>query len=118
MTGEMIVLVSCPQESAKAIATPLIEEGLAACVNIVPSVTSIFKWQGKITEENESLLLIKSNQKVWTQLENRIRQIHSYDIPEIICVPIQLAHQPYLQWLNGALTQVVADSPKNIEKSG
>lgn len=103
MLDEILVIVSCPQEESESIARPLIEDKLAACVSIVPAVKSMYVWQEKFCQQTESLLLIKTNQASWTALEKRIKDMHSYEVPEIIAIPIQLGHKPYLDWLNETL---------------
>jgi periplasmic divalent cation tolerance protein len=103
MPQEVVVWVTCPAAKAEAIASGLVEEGLAACVNILPGITSIFRWQGKICRDQETLLFIKTNRNLWDRLEKRIRELHSYEVPEIICLPIDGGHQPYLDWLNSSI---------------
>jgi periplasmic divalent cation tolerance protein len=106
MAGELVVFVTCPVQMARQIATPLVEEGLAACVNVLPAVTSIYRWQGELCQEEEALLVIKSNSRLFGQLEARIKQLHSYEVPEIVGIPIQSGHKPYLDWLNGQLKEL------------
>ncbi|HEY9784252.1 MAG TPA: divalent-cation tolerance protein CutA, partial [Candidatus Obscuribacterales bacterium] len=104
MSDEVVVFVTCPSEAADEIAAQLVTESLAACVNIVRSVTSVYRWEGRIEKDEESLLVIKSRLKLWDSLENRIRELHSYDVPEMICIPIVEGLQPYLDWLKASLT--------------
>jgi len=103
MAGELIVLVTCPRAGAEQIARPLVEEGLAACVNIVPGVTSVFRWQDKVEVEPEDLMIIKTNRSLWPSLEKRVKELHSYDTPEIISLVVEDGYKPYLDWLNSAL---------------
>lgn len=103
MAEEIVCLVTCPRDNARALAESLVEEHLAACVNIVDGVTSIYRWEGKIEEDSESLLLIKSSPAIWDALSRRIAEIHPYDVPEIICLPIELGNRPYLAWLNSEI---------------
>lgn len=103
MPGEIIVLVTCAPDDANKLATELVSQQLAACVNVVPSVTSIYRWRGKIENDNESILIIKSHEKIFPELETRIKELHKYDVPEIISLPIQAGSEAYLQWLNGQL---------------
>ncbi len=101
MSDEVVVFVTCPAVASQDIAEQLVLSSLAACVNIVPAIKSVYKWQEKLTiDGEESLLIIKSNLARWADLESKIREIHSYDVPEIICVPIVEGHTPYLNWLN------------------
>lgn len=103
MAGEIIVLVTCPPDDASKLANQLVEEGLAACVNLIPNVTSVYRWQGKIENDSETIMIIKSNRSVFTPLQTRIKELHKYDVPEIISLPIEAGHQAYLDWLNGQL---------------
>ncbi len=102
--GELIVLVTSPKDIAESLATTLVAEHLAACVNIIPGVTSIFSWEGKVCQEEEVLLLIKTNNSSWNQLQERVQELHTYDIPEIVSVPIEAGFQPYLDWINQSCT--------------
>src|SRR5262245_38942738 len=99
MTGEIVVFVTCPRKSAEDIAAPLVTEGLAACVNVIPQIRSIYMWKGDLCREGESLLLIKTLEERFSALEQRIKELHSYEVPEIICVPIKEGYQPYLDWI-------------------
>jgi len=99
VTDAIVVIVSCREEESQSIAKTLVGEKLAACVSIIPSVKSIYVWQGDICHEQESLLLIKTSRACWSDLEKRIQGLHSYTVPEIIALPIEAGHSPYLQWL-------------------
>lgn len=96
----LLVLSSCPDShSADALATALVKEKLAACVNQLPGVQSIYEWQGQLQRDCEVLLLIKTTAQIWPTLRDRIQAIHPYDVPELIALPIEAGSQPYLQWL-------------------
>ncbi|HEY9730600.1 MAG TPA: divalent-cation tolerance protein CutA [Drouetiella sp.] len=103
MPGEIIVLVTCQPEDASKLATDLVADRLAACVNVVPGVTSIYRWQDKIEQDGESMLVIKTHRDLFLRLEARIKELHKYDVPEIISLPIESGHAPYLNWLNTQL---------------
>lgn len=106
MSEEVVVFVTCPADAAPEMAQQLIESSVAACVNILPSIKSVYKWENKLTvDDGEALLVVKTNRALWADLQEKILSIHSYDVPEIICVPIVEGHQPYLDWLNKALKQ-------------
>ena len=105
MGGEIIVLVTCPADQADGIARPLIEEGLAACVNMVPGLKSVFLWKGAIETQSEELLVIKTSRRLFADLQKRVRELHSYDTPEIVSLAIEDGYKPYLDWLNSALRQ-------------
>ena len=99
-TGYGIVLVTASsQEEGKAIAKALIEAKLAACVTIMP-VHSIYTWQGQVMDEQEWQMVIKTELRQFPLLENKIRELHSYEVPEIIALPIVAGSAPYLQWIS------------------
>ncbi len=101
MAQPILILCTCPnEEEAVRLAESLVAEHLAACVNILPRMLSIYRWQGKVETAAEHLLVIKSTQQRFSNLESRIGQLHSYDTPEIIAVPIGEGSEKYLQWLN------------------
>lgn len=96
-----IVLTTCPDQAcAERIAQALVEEGLAACVNILPPMQSIYKWKGKIETASEQLLVIKSTLARFPAIRDRLRALHPYELPEIIAVPIADGLPEYLAWLN------------------
>ncbi|WP_349432278.1 divalent-cation tolerance protein CutA [Methylomarinum sp. Ch1-1] len=99
-----IILCSCPDQcTAKKIASHLIEAQLAACINILPSVTSVYLWQGKVETEQEQLLLIKSHSGQYPELERQIKALHPYELPEIIAVSIDRGLPDYLKWIDSCL---------------
>ena len=102
-SSHQIVLCTCPDpETASNIATVLVEEGLAACVNIQPSITSVYRWQGKTEMASESLLIIKSPTENYSDIEKKIVELHPYELPEVIAVPIVAGLKPYLAWLSSS----------------
>ncbi len=97
---EIVVLMTAGSEGeAKKISRILVERGLAACVNIIPGVRSIFRWEGNITEEQEFLLLAKTAKQAFDQLTLAVKANHSYRVPEVIALPIQHASEEYLTWI-------------------
>jgi periplasmic divalent cation tolerance protein len=98
-----IVLTTCAQSEAESLAEKLVEDGLVACVNIIDKVQSAYRWQGKIVKDHECLLVMKSSSIVYDRLQQRIKEIHSYEVPEIISLDIENGYAPYLEWLNLAL---------------
>ena len=95
-----LVLCTCPdQETALALGTQLVEQRLAACVNLVPGLLSIYRWQGEIQRDAEVLLLIKTTAHRLDDLMQSLRRLHPYDVPEIIAVPICAGLPDYLNWL-------------------
>lgn len=87
------------EESAGALARRLLEERLAACVNIVPGIRSMYWWQGRIEEGAECLLVIKTTWARWPALKARLPQLHAYDVPELIATELTDGLEPYLRWL-------------------
>lgn len=87
------------QELANTIAGELIRTGIAACVNIIPNVTSIYKWKGEISHDGECLMLIKSRAEHFERLRERIRSLHTYDVPEVIALSVLQGDSNYLKWL-------------------
>lgn len=95
-----MVFVTTPSEKvAEDIAKLLVQEGLAACVNIVREVRSIYKWQGRIEDEKEVLMVIKTRSSLFDRLKERVKQIHPYSVPEVIALPIEKGIEPYLKWV-------------------
>lgn len=82
------------------LADSIITERLAGCVNVLPGITSVYAWEGKIERGQEHLLLIKTRKDRYPALEAHIRQNHPYELPEIIAVPVECGHPAYLQWID------------------
>jgi len=102
MSEPIVVLVTCgSEEEALKIANSLVEERLAACVNIVSPVRSIYRWEGKICDEREWMLFIKTQKQRFEDLEKKVRALHSYSVPEIIALPIIEGASSYLNWVKG-----------------
>ena len=96
-----IVLCTCPdQASADHIAQTLVTEQLAACVNIIDGVKSVYLWQGEMESSHELQLIIKTHSRCYGALEQRLRALHPYELPEIIAVPIEAGLPEYLAWLD------------------
>jgi periplasmic divalent cation tolerance protein len=96
----IVVLVTCgSEEEALKIAHSLVEERVAACVNVVSPVRSIYRWEGKILDEKEWILIIKTQRQRFEQLEKKVKSLHSYSVPEIIGLPIVEGASSYLKWL-------------------
>lgn len=101
MTDKIIVFVSCEsRQQAEEIASALVSEKLAACVNVLPGVRSCYVWERKLTWSDEVLLLIKTTRGRFGQLQNRVKEMHSYEVPEIVSVPIEDAYEKYIQWID------------------
>jgi periplasmic divalent cation tolerance protein len=104
MTDKRIVLTTCGSEDeAEKIARYLVENRLAACVNIVPQVRSIYRWQGKVESARELLLLVKTTNEKFTQVRDAIRELHSYELPECAVLPIEDGSAAYLDWIEDSV---------------
>jgi len=104
MSEPLVVLITAgSQEEAERIAQSLVAEMLAACVNVVPGVTSIYRWEGEVQRDQEWLLVAKSRRDVLDRLVERVQEIHSYDVPEIIALPLAGGSEPYLRWLDSVV---------------
>ena len=96
----IVVLVTTKDiAEAKKIADKLIKEKLAACVNIVEKVHSVYRWKGKICKESEALCIIKTVKRNFKALEKKIKSMHSYTVPEVIGLPIEIGSEKYLKWV-------------------
>ena len=101
MSEPIVVFVTCgSEEEALRIANALVEEHLAACVNLVSPIRSIYRWEGKIWDEKEWLLIIKTQKKRFQELEKKVKSLHSYSVPEIISLPIVKGSSSYLKWIS------------------
>lgn len=100
MTEVIVVLVTAPSaEVAAALARTLVEEGLAACGNVVPGLRSIYRWEGRIHDEPEALLVLKTRGERFEALSRRIVELHPYDVPEVLRLGVEAGHEPYLAWI-------------------
>ncbi|MEE4311772.1 MAG: divalent-cation tolerance protein CutA [candidate division KSB1 bacterium] len=96
----VIVFVTTSDDAeAERIGRSLVDKRLAACCSIIPAVKSIFRWKGDLSEENESQLLIKTRSVLLQELIRHVNEIHSYDTPEIIALPVLAGSETYLQWI-------------------
>lgn len=103
MGDEIIVLITTPtKDEAEKIGTALVDGHLAACVNIVPEVRSLFFWEGKTQDERETLLICKSRLQRMEQLVARVKSLHSYSVPEVFALPIVAGSRDYLDWVQNA----------------
>jgi periplasmic divalent cation tolerance protein len=98
-----VVLVTAPDLAAGArIGRSLVEEGLAACANVVPGVRSIYRWQGELQEDAEVLLIVKTRASLLDALAARVRALHPYQLPEVLALAVVGGSEPYLEWVRGA----------------
>lgn len=105
MSGEPIVvfITTANGEEAARIAEMLVGARLAACVQLLPAIESVYRWQGKIERQSEVLLLAKTMSEKFGELEQQVRAIHSYETPEIVAVPMSAVSGSYLQWIEDSL---------------
>ena len=96
----IVLVTASSEEEAKRIAQALVEKKLAACVNIVKDIKSIFRWKGKLSEEKELLLVIKTKSRQLKNIEAEVKKLHLYEVPEIIALPIISGSKDYLYWLD------------------
>lgn len=95
----VVLMTAANREEANQIAELLVAARLAACVQILPEIESVYRWQGEVKREKEILLLAKTVASRFDELESKVRALHSYETPEIIALPITAASEPYLKWL-------------------
>jgi len=101
MTDKIIVFSACgSEEEAARIARALVESRAAACVNIVPGLRSIYRWKGAVEDASEWLLLIKTTRERFDRLRAEFRSLHSYEVPELVAIPIVDGLEPYLSWIS------------------
>ena len=98
--GIIVLVTASSEEEARKIATALVDEHLAACVNIAPSIRSFFFWEGKTQDAQESLLICKSRKSLFEKIIKRVKEMHSYSVPEIIALPIVAGSAEYLDWMS------------------
>ena len=100
MKSILVVLCTCPNDTvAKKLAAGLVDLRLAACVNVLPGIRSIYRWQGQIQEDGEALMVIKTPAKMYSALERWLQEQHPYDVPEIVALPIERGLPGYLEWV-------------------
>ena len=98
--SEIVVLMTAPNEAeAESISRAVVEAGLAGCVNIIKDIRSIYKWEGKIEDDKEVLMIAKTVKRQFKALAKKVKEIHSYSVPEIIALPVVDGSEDYLKWL-------------------
>jgi uncharacterized protein involved in tolerance to divalent cations len=99
-TGALLVLVTVPNaETAEKLAQALVGERLAACVNVLDGVRSVYRWKGAVERDDELLCVCKTTRAGFEKLRARVVELHPYEVPEVIALPIEAGHAPYLAWL-------------------
>lgn len=99
MAEIMVFVTTASEEEACTIARQLVDARLVACANIVGGVRSVFSWEGKVAEEREALMILKSHADRFDELSTKIKSLHSYSVPEVIAIPISRGLPEYLQWV-------------------
>jgi periplasmic divalent cation tolerance protein len=98
----VVLVTASTEEEAVQIARALVESRLAGCVNIIQGVRSIYRWQGKVEDKAEVLMIMKTKRGLFDELTRRVKELHSYTVPEIISLPITEGSEEYIEWLDGA----------------
>ena len=99
-SGVRVVFVTAAdRHEGLALVRQVVEEGLAACGNVLPDVTSVFKWEGRMREEAEILLILKTSADRAARLAERVAELHAYDVPEVLTLAVEGGHEPYLEWV-------------------
>jgi len=106
VTDKVVIMVTAAsRRECRKIARHLVEAKLAACVNITQAIESLYRWEGKVADEKEFVLLIKTTRELFSEIKAEISKIHSYHTPEIICLPIIDGSRNYLQWVSDSVKQ-------------
>ena len=101
-----VVLVTVPDVDAGVVlARRVVGERLAACGNVIPGLTSVYRWGGELQEDSEALVLFKTTENAVSELERRVMELHPYDVPEFLALPLTSGHMPYLKWVVGEVLE-------------
>lgn len=104
--GLVIIFVTAGSEQeAASISRALVEEGLVACANIIPRIRSLYRWKEKIWDEKETLIVIKSREALFERIRSRVKELHSYEVPEITAIKIDKGDSDYMQWIESVTTK-------------
>ena len=95
----LVLVTTSSRREAMQIAQAVVRKKLAACGNVIPTVTSIFRWKGKIEKSREALLIIKTSERRYAALQELVRSMHSYEVPEVIALTVEQGLHPYLEWV-------------------
>ena len=106
-SGAIVVLITAgTEDQADSIGRALVEERLAACANVLPGVRSLYRWEGKTHHDSEVLVIVKTRASLFRQIARRVKELHSYEVPEIIGLPIEAGDDAYLDWMHSATGDV------------
>jgi len=103
MHGYVVVFITVPEDKGEELARFIVENKLGACVNRVPKVHSIYWWRGKVEEDSEALLVVKTSSEKFKELVKRVKEVHPYTVPEIIALPVVAGNPDYLDWIDDSL---------------
>ena len=104
MTEILTVLCTCPDvATARELAGKLVERRLAACVNILPEIRSIYRWRGEVHDDSEALMVVKTTRLAYGRVESWLLEHHPYDVPEVLALPVQAGSEDYLDWVLGEI---------------
>lgn len=95
----MVFITASNEDEAARVAGDIVSSRLAACVNIVKGIRSVYRWQGKIEDEGEVLMIIKTRRDLFGALKKRVKELHSYSVPEIVAIPVVEGSEEYLRWI-------------------
>ena len=103
MTDALVVLCTCPDmQAAETLASGLVKNNFAACVNILPQIRSIYRWHGELNSDSEVLMIIKTSQHKYVKLERWLMDKHPYDVPEVLALTVEAGARDYLDWIDQA----------------
>jgi len=115
-----ILTTTGTEEHALSIARALVSERLAACVNIIGPIRSVYRWRDAIEDESEYLLLIKTRATMYMKVESRVRELHTYEVPEVLSLPLDRGSPPYIKWLlssTGPVRETIDSDPRKPAKN-
>jgi periplasmic divalent cation tolerance protein len=102
----LVVWVTVPDvDTGCALARRVVGEHLAACGNVIPGLTSVYRWDGELQEDSEALLVLKTTERVLSDLKRRVMELHPYEVPEFLALPVTEGHAPYLRWVVGEVME-------------
>ncbi len=104
MNDEVVLVTTTPEDAAPTIARALVERRLAACVNILPVVQSVYRWQGEVEESAEALLVIKTLRSRFEAVDAALRELHPYEVYELLALPVEAGNAAYLGWIRESVT--------------
>lgn len=103
MEGYLVVLITTPTEKGEELANFIVQNKLGACVNVIPELKSTYWWKGNIERDREALLVVKTSSRKFSELVDRVKEVHPYTVPEIVALPIFAGNPDYLNWIGESL---------------